>query len=145
MNTHVSAHMIELIIQQAVPRKTTRAKRKKSNVLAEISVNVPRGGNGRRNQSTHPAKVPKSKLGFNRDSMSELTPSLGHFGDNRDIFQDDDGSSGTRSQVMPGILADFLLGVFESRSFSTPSQREHRSAFCSLGTYPHHGLTVVQL
>lgn len=107
-----------------MPRKIPRTRRKR-NALAEVPVNVPRGENGRRSRQS--AKLPKSKLGYDRESTSDLTPSLEGLRNNRNIFQDEDSSSGKSISA----LNDYLLtveGGFEPRAFATPSQREQRCA-----------------
>lgn len=78
---------------QLVTRKNTRAKRKKPTALAEISVNVPRGGTGRRG-TAQPAKVSKPKLVQNNESNPDQTPYLGNYRLVRDVFQDEDAGSG---------------------------------------------------
>ncbi|PFH59181.1 hypothetical protein XA68_12689 [Ophiocordyceps unilateralis] len=98
---------------EETPKKTSRPKRKRPDVLAEISANVPRGGVRRSSRNTL-AKANRGqhlKLDYDRDTSSDQTPSLGSFRHGHDLFQDDDGSSS---------------GIFEDRTFSTPAHQDQK-------------------
>ncbi|RDA83281.1 hypothetical protein CP532_3706 [Ophiocordyceps camponoti-leonardi (nom. inval.)] len=98
---------------EETPKKPSRPKRKRPEVLAEISSNVPRGRVRRsnRNTLTKADRGQRLKLDYERDTSSDQTPSLGSFRHGHDLFQDDDGSSPV---------------VFEDRSFSTPLYQEQK-------------------
>ncbi|PHH82610.1 hypothetical protein CDD82_5454 [Ophiocordyceps australis] len=97
--------------EEETPKKVIKPKRKRSEVLADVSVNVPRGGNRRSTRlslastnSSNSHKIKHLKLEYDRDTSSDLTPSLGAFRHSHDIFRDDDGC--------------------HDRSFATPTHRE---------------------
>ncbi|KAL6868472.1 hypothetical protein J3F83DRAFT_696627 [Trichoderma novae-zelandiae] len=97
------------IIAQTPPKKTVKPRRKRGEPLAEISANIPRGGNRRltRNNAGQ-EKSSKPLLGYSRTPSSDMTPTLGQFKRSHDIFRDDDE----------------LTGVYEGRSMTNASQRE---------------------
>ncbi|KAL7909234.1 hypothetical protein GGI35DRAFT_449383 [Trichoderma velutinum] len=91
------------------PKKTTKPRRKRGEPLAEISTNIPRGGNRRLiRDNAGQGKSSKPLLKFSRTPSSEFTPTLGQFKRSHDIFRDDDK----------------IPGVYDGRSISNASQRE---------------------
>ncbi|KYK58209.1 hypothetical protein DCS_05222 [Drechmeria coniospora] len=96
--------------QEATPKKVTKPKRKKPAPLTEISGNVPRAATRRsgRNDLAN-GNMSQIKADHDRDTSSDLTPSLGAFRHSHDVFRDDDG--GQR--------------LYEDRSF-TPTHRDHK-------------------
>ncbi|KAL6895607.1 hypothetical protein HDV57DRAFT_18579 [Trichoderma longibrachiatum] len=91
------------------PKKTVKPRRKRGEPLAEISANIPRGGNRRltRNNAGQ-EKTSKPLLAYSRTPSSELTPTLGQYKRSHDIFRDDDE----------------YTGVYDGRAVSNASQRE---------------------
>ncbi|PKK43563.1 hypothetical protein CI102_13071 [Trichoderma harzianum] len=78
--------------EDATPvKKTAKPRRKRGEPLAEISANIPRGGNRRltRDNAGH-GKSSKPLLAFSRTPSSDITPTLGQFKRSHDIFRDDD-------------------------------------------------------
>ncbi|KFA78397.1 hypothetical protein S40288_04918 [Stachybotrys chartarum IBT 40288] len=75
------------------PRKTTRTKRKRSEPLSEISVNLRRGDHGRatRNNAASLRKSSKTMKGYDHGRASAATPPLGSFRNSQDVFRDDEG------------------------------------------------------
>ncbi|RDA90351.1 hypothetical protein CP533_3370 [Ophiocordyceps camponoti-saundersi (nom. inval.)] len=124
---------------EETPKKPSRPKRKRPEVLAEISSNVPRGGVRRSNRNTL-AKANRGqrlKLDFERDTSSDQTPSLGSFRHGHDLFQDDDGSSSGMPRNNPSIPTELMdAGVFEDRSFSTPLHQDQKYESSSPLTSP---------
>ncbi|PTB65372.1 hypothetical protein BBK36DRAFT_1121568 [Trichoderma citrinoviride] len=91
------------------PKKTLKPRRKRGEPLAEISANIPRGGNRRltRNNAGQ-EKSSKPLLAYSRTPSSDITPTLGQYKRSHDIFRDDDE----------------LTGGYDGRSMSNASQRE---------------------
>ncbi|KAL7936271.1 hypothetical protein V8C35DRAFT_278482 [Trichoderma chlorosporum] len=91
------------------PKKATKPRRKRGEPLAEISVNIPRGGNRRltRNNAGQ-EKSSKPLLGYSRTPSSDITPTLGQFKRSHDIFRDDDK----------------IPSVYDGRPLSNASHRE---------------------
>ncbi|PNY24521.1 Uncharacterized protein TCAP_05545 [Tolypocladium capitatum] len=88
---------------EETPKKVAKPKRKRNEALAEISANVPRGGNRRSGRHTlaNGSKRSQLKLDYDRDTSVDMTPSLGAFRHGHDVFRDDDGSSGLYDDRSP--------------------------------------------
>ncbi|EHK15673.1 uncharacterized protein TRIVIDRAFT_115953, partial [Trichoderma virens Gv29-8] len=96
------------------PKKTAKPRRKRGEPLAEISANIPRGGNRRLTRgNVGQEKSSKPLLGYSRTPSSDITPSLGQFKRSHDIFRDDDKISGKHSCSSHNRNADL---VFDLRS-----------------------------
>ncbi|EGR50479.1 uncharacterized protein TRIREDRAFT_58774 [Trichoderma reesei QM6a] len=78
------------------PKKTAKPRRKRGEPLAEISANIPRGGNRRLTRSNAGQdKSSKPLLAYSRTPSSDITPTLGQYKRSHDIFRDDDELTGT--------------------------------------------------
>ncbi|RCI15650.1 hypothetical protein L249_3585 [Ophiocordyceps polyrhachis-furcata BCC 54312] len=125
---------------EETPKKPSRPKRKRHEVLAEVSSNVPRGGVRRssRNTLTKANRGQRLKLDYERDTSSDQTPSLGSFKQGHDLFQDDDGSSPgmPRHPALDTGKELMEAGVFEDRSFSTPLHQDQKYGSSSPLTSP---------
>ncbi|KAM4054898.1 hypothetical protein HRG_005716 [Hirsutella rhossiliensis] len=98
--------------EEETPKKAGKPKRKRTEALADISANVPRGAIRRPGRSTlaRSNRVPHIQLEYDCDTSSEQSPSLGGFRNGHDIFQDDDGGP----------------GIYEDRSFATPTHQDRK-------------------
>ncbi|KID99954.1 hypothetical protein MAJ_04011, partial [Metarhizium majus ARSEF 297] len=78
------------------PKKTARPKRKRSQALAEISVNVPRRASRRPGRRNGQSKVKASPEESNGDSILPIAASTTSLRHGNDVFRDneDDGVSG---------------------------------------------------
>ncbi|KAL6788322.1 hypothetical protein J3E68DRAFT_440142 [Trichoderma sp. SZMC 28012] len=96
--------------EDATPvKKTAKPRRKRGEPLAEISANIPRGGNRRLTRdNAGQGKSSKPLLAFSRTPSSDITPTLGQFKRSHDIFRDDDK----------------LPSVYDGRTLSNASHRE---------------------
>ncbi|KAL7950807.1 hypothetical protein V8C42DRAFT_131339 [Trichoderma barbatum] len=91
------------------PKKTAKPRRKRGEPLAEISANVPRGGNRRLPRgNAGQQKNSKPLLGYSRTPSSDMTPTIGQFKHSHDIFRDDDK----------------IPGAYDGRPLSNASHRE---------------------
>ncbi len=106
------------------PKKQTRPKRKRTGALAEISSNVPRGGNRRlaRNTQASDTKIPRLKSDDGEDGSEVFPSSLGGFRHGHDVFCDGDGATGILSAL--GSRSDILTGAgpYDGRPFTPPGQ-----------------------
>ncbi|RFU73773.1 hypothetical protein TARUN_8473 [Trichoderma arundinaceum] len=77
------------------PKKVAKPRRKRGEPLAEISANIPRGGN-RRLARNNPGQGKSSRplLGYSRTPSSDITPTLGQYKRSHDIFRDEDSITG---------------------------------------------------
>ncbi|KAK1240948.1 hypothetical protein MKX07_006381 [Trichoderma sp. CBMAI-0711] len=81
------------------PKKTVKPRRKRGEPLAEISANIPRGGNRRLTRSNAgQEKSSKPLLAYSRTPSSDITPTLGQYKRSHDIFRDDDELTGHSAQ-----------------------------------------------
>lgn len=89
-NAHtIQMHRIDII--QTPVKKTAKPRRKRGEPLAEISANIPRGGNRRLTRdNASQGKSSKPLLAFSRTPSSDIMPTLGQFKRSHDIFRDDD-------------------------------------------------------
>ncbi|KAM6479657.1 hypothetical protein HDV62DRAFT_367609 [Trichoderma sp. SZMC 28011] len=96
--------------EDATPvKKTAKPRRKRGEPLAEISANIPRGGNRRLTRdNAGQGKSSKPLLAFSRTPSSDITPTLGQFKRSHDIFRDDDK----------------IPSVYDGRTLSNASHRE---------------------
>ncbi|GJN68639.1 hypothetical protein PLICBS_002682 [Purpureocillium lilacinum] len=110
--------------EEETPKKQTRPKRKRTGALAEISSNVPRGGNRRlaRNTQASDTKIPRLKSDDGEDGSEVFPSSLGGFRHGHDVFCDGDGATGTFGHQEPAYgLNDGPIYGNSAKSFSTAS------------------------
>ncbi|KAL3964217.1 hypothetical protein ACCO45_001221 [Purpureocillium lilacinum] len=133
--------------EEETPKKQTRPKRKRTGALAEISSNVPRGGNRRlaRNTQASDTKIPRLKSDDGEDGSEVFPSSLGGFRHGHDVFCDGDGATGILSAL--GSRSDILTGAgpYDGRPFTPPGQDQKydirdTQSLQTLNSMPHSTL-----
>ncbi|EFY92832.1 hypothetical protein MAC_01070 [Metarhizium acridum CQMa 102] len=106
------------------PKKIARPKRKRSQALAEISVNVPRRASRRPGRRNGQSKVKASPEESNGDSMLPIAASTTSLRHGNDVFRDNDD--------------DGVSGLYGDRMFTTPSRQDQRPDLRNrIGLYPY--------
>ncbi|OAA43297.1 hypothetical protein NOR_04664 [Metarhizium rileyi] len=109
--------------EEETPKKTVRPKRKRTQALAEVSVNVPRRAGRRPGRRNGESKIKAPPVESNGDSILSLAANTTSFRHGNDVFRDDD---------------DGVPGMYGDRMFTTPSCQDQRADVRNrFGLYPY--------
>ncbi|UNI14550.1 hypothetical protein JDV02_001168 [Purpureocillium takamizusanense] len=133
--------------EDETPKKQTRPKRRRTEALAEVSSNVPRGGNRRlgRGALANGTKTPRLKSSDGENGIDAFPSSLGGFRHGHDVFCDVSGTTGMLSAL--GSRTDILTGPgpYDGRPFTPPGQDQKYDvrdpqSFQNIDSIPHSAL-----